>query len=162
MPSLTGTCRLICRPAAPSARARQSATLSRLAHEQFTDPAVGKLLEELRPYEESQPYDSDEASLIRVARREYEKAIKVPAALVSEMSSHLAESYQVWTTARPENDFARVQPYLEKTLDLSRRYADCFPGYQHIADPLIDMSDYGMTATTISALFAELRTGWCR
>jgi carboxypeptidase Taq len=46
---------------------------------------------------------------------------------------------------------------LEKGIELSRRIADCFPGYEHIADPLIDWSDYGMKATTVKALFAELR-----
>ena len=58
-----------------------------------------------------------------MARRNYERAVKVPSAFVAEMASHQAESYQVWAEARPENDFKKVQPYLEKTLDLSRRYA---------------------------------------
>ena len=128
-------------PGGAAARARQSATLSRLAHEQFTDSSMGRLLDDLRPYEESLGYDSDEASLIRLARREFERAVKVPSDFVAEMTSHQAESFQVWTKARPENDFARVRPYLEKTLDMSRRYANFFPGYEHIADPLIDVAD---------------------
>ncbi len=144
-------------PGGAAARARQLATLGRLSHEKFTDPAIGKLLEDLRPYEESLPYDSDEASLIRVTRRDYEKAVKVPPSFVAQLSNHTSLSYEVWTKARPANDFPTVQPYLEKTLDLSRQLADFFPGYEHIADPLIDFRDYGMKASTISALFAELR-----
>jgi carboxypeptidase Taq len=144
-------------PGGAAARARQVAMLERLSHEKLVDPALGKLLDELRPFEESQPYDSDEASLIRVARRDFEKAVKVPPSLVAEFWSHAAESFQVWSKARPENDFAAVRPYLEKTLDLSRQIADCFPGYEHIADPLIDQYDYGMKALTVRALFAELR-----
>src|SRR5262249_42406733 len=58
---------------------------------------------------------------------------------------------------RPANDFAALQPFLEETLDLSRQYASFFPGYEDIADPLIDVSDYGMRASTIRALFGELR-----
>ena len=100
-----GTRAPTCRPGG-AARARQSATLSRLAHEKFTDPAIGRLLDELRPYEESLPYDSDDAALIRVTRREYERAVKVPPAFMAELSSHMAESYQTWTEARPANDFA--------------------------------------------------------
>jgi carboxypeptidase Taq len=46
---------------------------------------------------------------------------------------------------------------LEKTLDYSRRLADCFPGYDHIADPLIDFADEGMKAESVRALFADLR-----
>jgi carboxypeptidase Taq len=140
-----------------AARARQSATLSRLAHEKRTDPAVGRLLDDLRPYEASLPYDSDDAALIRVARREFERAIKVPSAFVAELSGHLATAYQVWTEARPADDFARVQPLLEKTLDLSRQLAGYFAPYEHIADPLIDMADYGMKVATLRPLFGELR-----
>src|ERR1700730_14109625 len=62
-----------------SARARQGAMLSRLAHEKSGDPEVGELLDDLAPYAAGLPNDSDEASLIRVARRDFEKAIKVPA-----------------------------------------------------------------------------------
>jgi carboxypeptidase Taq len=144
-------------PGGAAARARQMATLGRLAHEKFTDPTIGKLLEDLRPYEESLPYDSDEASLIRVTRREYERAVKVPPSFIAQLSSHTAETYQVWAEARPANDFAAVQPYLKKTLDLSRQLADFFPGYEHIADPLIDFHDYGMKSSTLRTLFAELR-----
>jgi carboxypeptidase Taq len=140
-----------------AARGRQLATLERLAHEKFIDPALGRLLDGLAAYEEGLPYDSDDASLIRVTRREYEKAIQVPASFMAEINRHQAESYQVWAEARPANDFAAVRPYLEKTLDLSRQYAGYFPGYEHIADPLIDVADYGMKASTIRTVFAELR-----
>ncbi len=144
-------------PGGAAARGRQMATLSRLAHEKFTDPAVGRLLDDLRPYEEGLPYDSDDASLIRVTRREYERNAKIPAEFVAQLSEHQAESYQVWTEARPANDFKRVQPCLEKTLELSRQLANDFPGYEHIADPLIDFADEGMQVSTIRPLFAELR-----
>jgi len=128
-----------------------------LAHEKSTSLEVGKLLDDLCAYEDNLPYDSDDASLIRLARRDYERATKVPADFIAEISAHTSKSYEVWTAARPANDFAAVIPYLEKTLDYSRRYADFFPGYEHIADPLIDGSDYGMKASTIRAVFAQLR-----
>jgi len=144
-------------PGGAAARARQMATLGQLAHEKFTDPAIGKLLEDLRPYEESLPYDSNEASLIRVTRRNYERAVKVPPSFVARLSNHTSQTYEIWAKARPANDFAAVQPNLEKTLDLSRQLADFFPGYEHIADPLIDLRDYGMKASILRTLFAELR-----
>lgn len=144
-------------PGGAAARGRQMATLGRLAHEKFTDAAVGKLLDALRPYEEGLPYDSDDASLIRVTRRSYEKRVKVPSALLAEVTAHGAAAYQAWTQARPANDFAAVQPYLEKTLDYSRRIANCFPGYEHIADPLIDFADEGMKSESVRALFTQLR-----
>jgi carboxypeptidase Taq len=139
------------------ARGRQIATLGRLAHEKFTGVAFGRLLDELERETRDLPDVSDEASLVRVTRREYDRAVKVPAAFVAEMSEHDALSFQAWTEARPANDFARMRPLLEQTLDLSRRLAGFFPGYESIADPLIDFSDYGMKTASVRVLFAELR-----
>ena len=139
------------------ARGRQLGTLAKLAHEKATDPAIGRLLDALRPFEESLPFDSDDASLIRVTRRQYERATKVPAAFMARINTHMAESYVAWTLARPANDFKKVQSSLETTLDLSRELANYFPGYAHIADPLIDFADYGMSAVSVRAVFTELR-----
>ena len=60
-------------------------------------------------------------------------------------------SYDAWTRARPANDFATMRPYLEKALDFSREYADFFAPYEHIADPLIDGPDEGMTTAPACA-----------
>jgi len=144
-------------PGGGPARARQIATLQRLAHVKFTAAEVGQLLDSLRPCEESLPYEADEASLIRVTRRDYERAVKVPPSFVAQLADHTSNSYQAWTVARPADDFASVRPYLEKTLDLSRQLADFFPGYEHVADPLIGYADYGMTVATIRVLFGQLR-----
>ena len=47
--------------------------------------------------------------------------------------------------------------FLEKSLDLSREYASFFAPYDHIADPMIDEADEGLTTATIKRLFGELR-----
>jgi carboxypeptidase Taq len=140
------------------ARAGQRATLSRLAHEKSVDAALGKLLDDLAPYAAGLPYDSDEASLIRVARRAFEKAIKVPADYVARASALGSGSYDAWTRARPSNDFAAMLPFLEKAVGLSREYAGFFAPYKHVADPLIDAAEEGMTTASVRSLFAELRS----
>jgi carboxypeptidase Taq len=144
-------------PGGAEARGRQSALMAQMAQEKFIDKEIGHLLDDLRPYEESLPYDSDDASLIRVTRRDYEHNLKIPPKFIGELNEHSAKAYQDWTEARPANDFAKVRPGLEKTLDLSRQLADYFPGYEHIADPLIDFADYGMKASDVRTLFASLR-----
>lgn len=144
-------------PGGSEARGRQSALVGRLMHEKSIDPELGKLLDQLQPYGESLPYDSDEASLIRVARRDFERAIKVPPQFMGDLYEQSSKSYNAWVVARPANDFKSLIPLLEKSVDLSRQLADFFPGYEHIADPLIDYADYGMKATTLRGLFAQLR-----
>ena len=140
-----------------AARARQGATLSRLVHEMFTDPSMGKLIDGLQDYAASLPYASDDASMIRIVRRDYEKATKVPSDFVARWSEHASTAYDVWTRARPANDFAAMRPLLEKSLDFSRKLADYMGPYEHIADPLIDGPDEGMTVASVRALFDELR-----
>ena len=66
-------------PAGAAVRAHRVATLERVSHERFVDPRIGELLDELRDLEGSLPYDSDDACLIRVTRRDWEKASRVPA-----------------------------------------------------------------------------------
>jgi carboxypeptidase Taq len=144
-------------PGGAAARGRQMATLGRLAHEKFVDAEVGELLHALQPYAADLPFDNDDAALIRVTQRNYERATRVPSELIAAIYAHTAASYQAWAEARPANDVARMLPYLERTLDLSRQVAACFPGAAHLADPLIDMADFGMRADTVRQLFADLR-----
>src|SRR6266508_406944 len=139
------------------ARARQGAMMRRLAHEQSVDPALGKLIDELLPYADGLPHDADDASLIRVAGRDFEKAIKVPPDYIARANALGSASFDAWTRARPANDFATMRPFLEKALDLSREYADFFAPYDHVADPLIDDADEGMTTASIRTLFSELK-----
>jgi carboxypeptidase Taq len=139
------------------ARARQLALISRIAHEKFVDLEFGRLLDDLQPWADGLPEDSDEKALIRVARIEYDRATKIPAAFVAEHYEHANLLFQAWEKARPENDFAALLPLLEKQLDYSRRMAEFFAPYEHIMDPLIDFNDYGMTVGLIRPLFEQLR-----
>ena len=140
------------------ARARQCAALYGLAHEQAVAPALGKLLDALAHYGERLPRDSDDVSLIRVARRDFQKMIKVPPDHVTRANVNGSASYNTWTRARPANDFAAMVPYLERTLDLSREYSSYFAPYKHVADPHIEDADEGMTTASIRKLFSELKS----
>ena len=146
--------------AGAGARGRQLAMLGSLAHERAVAPALGRLLDPLMHYGASLPYDSNDASLIRVAHREYQKKIKVPPDHIARAVAQGSASYDVWTRARPANDFATMVPYLERTLDLSREYSSYFAPYKHVADPHIDDADKGITtacATLVSCMKRLLR-----
>lgn len=140
--------------AGADARGRQIALLGQLAHERLTAARIGELFRGLSKVADADDLDG---ALVRRARKQWERATRVPSALVSEIKSHTARSYVAWTKAKPTGDFAAVRPYLEKTVALSRRYAECFPARDHVLDPLIDANDPGMTTASIRALFSELR-----
>jgi carboxypeptidase Taq len=55
--------------------------------------------------------------LVRVAKRDFEKAIKVPADYVARASAAGSASYDAWTRARPADDFATMATFLERTIE---------------------------------------------
>ena len=64
-------------------RAERLATLEQIAHERFSDERTGELVDGLSDLEASLPHDSDDACLIRVTRRDWEKARRVPSELAA-------------------------------------------------------------------------------
>lgn len=138
-------------------RARQRMALNRLTHERAVDPEIGRLLDRLDPVAASLPDGSPEGAMLRVARRQFEIACKLPQSYVARAAEYSSQSYDAWTRARPANDFAALAPFLEQSLALRREYADYFAPYDHIADPLIDAVDEGQTVAATRRLFAALR-----
>ena len=142
-----------------AARAEQLGTITRIAHDMFTAPEIGKLLDELEPWAESLDYDSTEASLIRLVRRDYDKAVRVPAELNAEMSRAGAMAVPVWDDARKASDWAMFQPHLEQAIELKRRYIACFEPADEDYDILLDDYEPGMKTAEVRVLFDELKTG---
>ncbi len=140
-----------------AARGRQLATLEQIAHEKFTDGKIAQLLEDLTSFERGLDYSSDDASLLRLTRRQCDRSSKVPTEFTARFSNLQSECYEAWGRARPENNFGIVQPLLEKMLEMSQEYSSFFPDAAHIADPHIESSDYGMSALSMRSIFAELR-----
>ncbi|HSF82727.1 MAG TPA: carboxypeptidase M32 [Anaerolineales bacterium] len=144
-------------PAGAEGRGHQLSTISTIAHNKFTSEEVGSLLEALKgPASELDP-DSDEARLLKVTTRHYEKETKVPPEMVAEFAQVTTMAHQVWQEARAENNFAKFQPYLEKVVELRRRYADLFAPYDHVYDPLLDDFEPGLKTADVQAIFNALR-----
>jgi carboxypeptidase Taq len=141
-------------------RAEQLGTLGRIVHERFTDDAVGRLLSELEREEErlrAADPDSDDAALIRVTRRDWEKARRVPGELAAELARAGALGHQAWLGARERSDFAAFLPFLARNVELKLRYVECFERFDDPYDVLLDDYEEGMTSAELDALFAELR-----
>ncbi len=140
-----------------NARAQQLATLGQLAHESFVADEVGRLLEELEPLATELDPDSDQARMISVVRRDFDKATRLPATLVAELARSTAVSQQAWKGAREDSDFARLRPHLEPVVDLLRRKAEAL-GYEETPyDALLDEYEPGMRTARLRVVFAALR-----
>ena len=138
-------------------RAEQLGTLAGIAHQRFTADELGVLLEDLRGFEDELDYDSDEASVIRVTRRDYERARRVPADLSSELVRVGALGHQAWLRARDENDYTVFRPALERNLELQGRYIECLDGGADPYDVLVAEYEPGLTTADVAAVFEPLR-----
>ena len=140
-------------PAGDAARAAQMATVWRLRHELFTSDTTARLLEEAAHEIEGAPFDSDEASLIRVARREYNAAVKQPAEFVARFTQAKGLATAVWAKARANNDFKAFQRTLEELIDLKIEEAEQLGYEEHPYDALLEQLEPGMTTAEVKAIF---------
>lgn len=138
-----------------AARAEQLATLDRLAHELFIADEIGLLLEDLSTAGFAE--DSDEACLIQVARRDYDKARKLSPQLISEMSRTFSLGQQIWERARAAKDFSQFQDILAKIVDLTIQKAEAY-GYEDcLYDALLDEYEPDMKTAEVNQVFDELK-----
>jgi carboxypeptidase Taq len=144
-------------PGAAGARGNQLGTLGSIAHEKATSAELGKLLEELKPYAAKLDPDSDDARLIKVAARDFDKAARVPADFIVERSKVQSAGFQAWRLARQRSDFAIFRPHLEKLVELGRRYVSFFPPADHPYDVLLNEFEPGMKTAEVKAIFDALR-----
>ena len=135
--------------AGAAARAEHRATVGRAAHERLVSDELARLLDGLRAEEEALPHDSDETSLIRVTRRDHEKARRVPTELQAELSRAGSLGLGAWLEARERRDFEVLRPHFERQLELKRRYIDCFEPAGDPYDVLLD--DFEPELTTAEA-----------
>jgi len=138
-------------------RADQYSTLRRIAHSRFTADEVGGLLDDLDGEVRGLPFESDHASLIRVTRRDYDRARKLPTELVAEIARAGTMAQPVWRKARQDSDFKLFAPYLQKNVELIRRVADALGYRKRPYDALVDRYEPGLTTDQLEAIFAELK-----
>jgi carboxypeptidase Taq len=144
----------VCMPGGAAAEHGElRATIDRLTHERFVDDRVGELLEA------ASPRDEIEADVVRDARREYDKARRVPGDLVAEITRAAANARGAWLEATEANAFAPFAPFLERNVELRRQLSACFPEAAHPYDPLLDDFEPGMRTADARAALERLRDG---
>jgi carboxypeptidase Taq len=145
-------------------RSGQLALIQGLAHERFTAPETGRLLEELGSLSANPRGDESlpppERDFLRVMRRNYDKAVKLPVEFVASCARAEALSQAAWVEARRNNDFAAFLPHLKNMLEAARKKAGYWgypKGGDTLYDGLLDIYEPDMKAADISRVFTPLR-----
>ena len=142
-------------PEGVAARAEALATLSRLSHGITASDETARLLDAAGAPEPG----SDSEAVVRVARREHERATKLPSRLVSEISRATTLAEPAWRRARADHDFGSLVPHLQKILDLQRETAEHLGYKDHPYDALLDRYEPGATKSRLEPMFEELKRG---
>lgn len=144
-------------PGGAEERGYMLGTLGKIAHEKFTSPEMGHLLDELRQELPQLDPDGEMYRIIRQTAREYDKATCVPASFFADQSQVVALAQQGWMQARAASDFSIFRPHLEKVVELTQRYVTFFPPAEHPYDTLLDNYEPGMKTSEVKAIFEALR-----
>ena len=144
--------------AGAEARAEQIATLARIRHLRLASDELGRLLDAADDGLGSRPQLDFEASLVRLARRDWEKARRVPAELSAELARTTSLAEHAWEGARASSDFAAFLPHLERVVELKRRYIECFD-VDHPYDALLDDFEPGMKTAELTPVLDRLCEG---
>jgi carboxypeptidase Taq len=135
------------------ARAQQLGALARLVHERATSGEIGQWLDHLTGAELGE-IDRD---VVRLARRDWERARRVPDDLAAELARASTDGQERWRAAREQDDFAAFAPALERNVRLAREYASCVAGDgQSRYEALLDDYDFGLTAVQLRGVFGAL------
>lgn len=140
-------------PHAGAGRGRVMGTLQGLTHARLVDPAFGGLLTEA---EADDSLTEDQRAAVRLARRDYDKATKLPESLVRELAELESVAFEAWAQARPANDFSRFEPHLDRLVKLKKQVADAIGWSGERYDALLDDFEPGMTTAEVEALFNDL------
>lgn len=138
-------------------RSEQIATQEKLVHQKATSAELGRLLEDLAGAMKGLEGDADEARLVKVAKRLYEKQTKIPGDFVAEFARVSTEAQTVWEKAKSDARYTLFEPFLQRLIDLRRQYAGFFKPWEHVYDPLLDDFEPGMKTDEIQQIFNQLR-----
>lgn len=133
------------------ARAIHTSTLSRMAHETFTDDETQKALDGA-----SSEGEDDEA-MLRVVRRDLELATKLPSSLIEEKSRLASIAHEEWVAARANNDFKSFAPTLARMFDIAKQEASHLGYTDDPYDALLDQYEQGGTAAEVRTMFDSIR-----
>ncbi len=141
-------------PKGAAARGRQIATLSEIAHQQFTDEGLGNLLKELATKEDLTVKQKRNVAL---SLEDYTKNKKLPSAFVKQMSETVNKSFHAWIEARKKNSSAVFEKPLNKIIELKKQEADLLGYKSHPYNALMNDYDKGLTVKIVDGVFKNLK-----
>lgn len=90
-------------------------------------------------------------------KKNYERNKKIPAEEYKEYVILQSKAESVWEEAKANSDFAMFRPYLEKLVEMTKRFIDYWGYKGNKYDTLLDIYEPGITVDILDQIFNELR-----
>ena len=136
---------------AAGSRAEEAGAMEAVLHARRSDPRVGAWLAA------AEPPDAAGAAQMRLIRRAFARATRVPSDLASALARRTARAQGEWAAARAANDFAAFAPVLAEVVALKREEAAALAGDGDLYDALLDDYEPGARARDLQAMFERMR-----
>ena len=143
-------------PGGAEQRAAQHAAVAEVHHAAASAGRIGALLGALEAG--AGGLTPDERLVVAHARKDYDRATKLPAEFVREKAAQSSRGYHAWVRAKAADDFASFVPVLEKNVELAKREAAYLGWSGREYDYMLDKHDPGLTAVAVDRLFGELKS----
>lgn len=136
-------------------RSQQVATLSGIAHEIFTAPALGEVIEKLA--KDGKDLSLSEQRNIALSWRDLQRSRKLDMDFVIRRSQLVSKAYHAWIAAREANDFELFAGPLTELIEIKREEAQKIGYEAHPYDALMEEFEPGMRVSQLDPLFVAVR-----
>ncbi|WP_436372605.1 carboxypeptidase M32 [Cytobacillus sp. BC1816] len=90
-------------------------------------------------------------------KKDYDRNKKIPAEEYTEYVILQSKSESIWEDAKSRSDFEMFQPYLEKLVEMNKRFISYWGYGGNKYNTLLDMYEPGVTVETLDQVFGQLR-----
>lgn len=132
-------------------RSEEMAAMESVLHDRRTDPRIGEWLDQ------AQPEDAEDQRVLDLIAREHHRALRIPAALATELARQTSLSQGIWAEARAADAPGDFLPVLNDILMLKREEAAALADGGDLYDALLQDYEPGTTQAEIAALFDAMR-----
>ena len=134
-------------------RGQQISTLSELAHQLFTEEALGDVLNELKEKSDLSPAQKRN---VERTLEDYNKQKKYKSAFVRALSEQINKTFHAWIEARKQNAFSVYQKDLDALVQLKKEETQILGFKEHAYDSLLDEFEKGATVSLLDKTFSNL------
>ena len=134
-------------------RSDEIAAMESVLHARRTDPRVGEWLDAI----DAGALDDEGRAQLRHIRRSYERSLRVPAKLASDLARLTSRAHRVWAEARADDNFAAFAPVLRDVVSLKREEGAALAAGGDVYDAMLEDYEPGATAAQLTEMFGALR-----